>query len=84
MDTPVWRNKIGVVSQQVKLFNTTILENIALREKPEVQGVFNFCKETGIDVFINEFQQGYATVVNENSTNLSGGQQQLIALARAF
>jgi ATP-binding cassette subfamily B protein len=37
-----------------------------------------------LEPFINEFQQGYATIVNENSTNLSGGQQQLVALARAL
>jgi ATP-binding cassette subfamily B protein len=84
VSTPSWRNKIGVVSQHVKLFNNTIFENIDLQEKPNIQDVITFCKETGIDAFINEFQQGYATIINENSTNLSGGQQQLIALARAL
>jgi ATP-binding cassette subfamily B protein len=84
MSIPAWRNHIGVVTQQVKLFNGTILENICLEENPNVQEMINFCRETGLDGFINEFQQGYATIINENSTNLSGGQQQLIALARAL
>jgi ATP-binding cassette subfamily B protein len=84
MPVPEWRNHIAVVSQQVKLFNGTILENICLEEKPDVQQVVDFCKESGLDPFIREFQQGYATIVHENSTNLSGGQQQLIALARAI
>jgi ATP-binding cassette subfamily B protein len=84
MPVPEWRNHIAVVSQQVKLFNGTILENICLEEKPDVQQVVNFCIETGLDPFIREFQQGYATIIHENSSNLSGGQQQLIALARAL
>lgn len=81
---PTWRNQIGVVTQHVKLFNGTILENICLQENPNVQDVIGFCRETGFDSFIREFQQGYATIINENSANLSGGQQQLIALARAL
>jgi len=81
---PAWRKQIGVVTQQVKFFNGTILENICLQENPNVTEVIDFCRETGLDTFINEFHQGYATIINENSTNLSGGQQQLIALARAL
>jgi len=81
---PIWRNQIGVVTQHVKLFNGTILENICLQENPNVQEVIGFCQETGLETFINEFQQGYATIINEGSVNLSGGQQQLIALARAL
>ncbi len=84
ISVPEWRGQIGAVTQQVKLFNDTILENICLQEYPDVQKVIDFCKATGLDSFINEFQQGYATIINENSANLSGGQQQLIALARAL
>jgi len=79
-----WRNKIAVVSQQVQLFNGTVLENICMEEKPNGEKVVQFCKELGFHDFIIEFQQGYTTIINENSTNLSGGQQQLIALARAL
>lgn len=84
LTVPAWRAQIGVVTQHVKLFNGTILENICLQENPNIQEVIMFCQETGLETFINEFQQGYATIINENSTNLSGGQQQLIALARAL
>jgi ATP-binding cassette, subfamily C, bacteriocin exporter len=84
MPVAEWRDHIAVVSQHVKLFNGTILENICLEEKPDIQHVVDFCKEAGFDPFICEFQQGYATIIHENSTNLSGGQQQLIALARAL
>lgn len=84
LSIPAWRNQIGVVTQHVKLFNGTIMENICLQENPNVQDVIGFCRETGLESFINEFQQGYATIINENSANLSGGQQQLIALARAL
>lgn len=79
-----WRDKIAVVSQQVQLFNGTVLENICMEEKPNGEKVVHFCKELGFHDFIIEFQQGYTTIINENSTNLSGGQQQLIALARAL
>lgn len=84
IDVPQWRSNLAVVDQHVKLFNGTILENICLEENLNIEKVVDFCKETGIDTFINEFQQGYATIINENSANLSGGQQQLIALARAL
>ena len=82
--TSVWRNKVAAVSQHVQLFNGTVLENISLNEKPNAEKVIQFCEKYGFHDFIMEFQQGYATIINENSTNLSGGQQQLIALARAL
>lgn len=79
-----WRSLIGVVSQHVKLFNGTILENICLSDISNEKEVVGFCKGIGLHDFIMGFQQGYATIVSENSVNLSGGQQQLIALARAL
>ncbi len=84
IDTISWREKVAVVSQKTSLFNGTIIQNIAMDDNVDAQSVVNFCKETGLDHFINKFQQGYLTIINEDSTNLSGGQQQIIALARAL
>ncbi|QIA09589.1 peptidase domain-containing ABC transporter [Draconibacterium halophilum] len=83
-ETAAWRKNLGVVEQHVHLFNGTILENIALEENPDIEKVVQFCREYGFHEFISEFQQGYATIINENSTNLSGGQRQMISFARAL
>ncbi len=82
--TKEWRTNVATVEQHVQLFNGTVLENISLEEKTDVEQVIRFCQKYGFHDFIMEFQQGYATIINENSTNLSGGQRQLIALARAL
>mgnify|MGYP000861574451 CR=1 FL=1 len=82
--TKEWRENVATVEQHVQLFNGTVFENISLEEKTDVERVAAFCQKYGFHDFIMEFQQGYATIINENSTNLSGGQRQLIALARAL
>lgn len=82
-DAKAWRNHVAVVEQHVQLFYGTVLENISLQEKPDIEQVVTFCQKYGFHDYIMEFQQGYATIIHENSTNLSGGQRQLIALARA-
>jgi ATP-binding cassette subfamily B protein len=82
--TKEWRENVATVEQHVQLFNGTVIENISLEEKTDVERVVAFCQKYGFHNFIMEFQQGYATIINENSTNLSGGQRQLIALARAL
>ncbi len=79
-----WRQHVAMVEQHVKLFNATLFENITLSEQPDFQEMKNFCIKYGFDEFFNSLQQGYATVINEGATNLSGGQRQLVALARAL
>jgi ATP-binding cassette subfamily B protein len=85
IDTHSWRNAIGVVPQQVKIFNGTLLDNICLGDSiKEVNNVVDFCKTYGFDKYFSCFPQGFFTVIGEEGINISGGQQQLIALARAL
>ncbi len=80
-----WRKIVGVVPQQIHIFNATVLENIAFEDaatKP--QEVLNFLTEYGFGVFMDKLPQSAMTLVGEEGINLSGGQKQMIALARAL
>jgi ATP-binding cassette subfamily B protein len=86
-----WRRIIGVVPQHVKIFNSSVMSNICLMsadaagDAEEIaQSVMNCCREYGLERFILQLPQGYATMVGEEGVNLSGGQRQIIALARAL
>jgi ATP-binding cassette subfamily B protein len=83
--TPLWREHIGVVSQQTKIFNGTVGENICLGNFPaERSPVMKFCEDYGFASFFYHFPQGLDTLLGEDGINISGGQQQLVALARAL
>ncbi|MFN8355558.1 MAG: peptidase domain-containing ABC transporter [Spirosomataceae bacterium] len=83
---PSWRKLLGVVPQQVKLFNGLLLENILLKTPTEedIPKVVQLLKEYGLDKHFERFPNGYNTILGETGTNISGGQQQLVALARAL
>lgn len=84
IDTTLWRQNIGVVPQEIKIFNGTLIENIVLGEMTALEVVIQFCKDTGLSAFFEQLPQGYFTLVGEEGVNLSGGQKQLVALARAL
>lgn len=80
-----WRKIIGAVPQNIHIFNCSVLENIAFDDaftKP--QEVLHFLHHYGFAKFIESLPQSYATIVGEEGINLSGGQKQIIALARAL
>ncbi|WP_109301157.1 peptidase domain-containing ABC transporter [Aquimarina sp. AU474] len=79
-----WRNQIGVIEQEIKVFNSTVLENIALNTEDAPEDIIEFCETYGLDTYISQFPQGYATILGEAGINLSGGQKQVLALARAL
>ncbi len=78
-----WRQAVGVVPQQAKMFNSSLLANITLDNSP-VAEVISFCERYGFDAYFRAFPQAYSTMLGEGGINLSGGQQQLVALARAL
>ncbi len=79
------RAKIGIVQQDVYLFNESIFENIrygkpgATDEEVELAA-----KMAGAHEFIADFPDGYDTMVGERGVRLSGGQKQRISIARVF
>lgn len=77
-----WRRKISMVEQEVKIFNGLMIHNISLGTDPA--GIPEFCHRWGFDTFFNELPQGLLTKVGEDGLKLSGGQKQLVALARAL
>jgi len=85
LDLSVLRKQIGVVPQDVTLFNRTIYENITLHnpDAPE-QEVFEAAKIAQIHNEIMAMPMKYHTMVSEMGMNISGGQRQRIALARAL
>ncbi|RZK59204.1 MAG: peptidase domain-containing ABC transporter [Pedobacter sp.] len=83
--TPTWRSIVATVPQEIKLFNGTLIENIAIgNAQEEVLAIVDFCISNGFNKYFEEMPQGYFTLVGEEGINLSGGQKQLVALARAL
>ncbi|MAQ85218.1 MAG: hypothetical protein CMH12_18490 [Maritimibacter sp.] len=80
-----WLGKIGVVTQDIYLFNGTIGENIAYGKRDaSMEAVREAATRANADGFIINTSDGYETVITDNGSDLSGGQRQRIALARAL
>ena len=79
------RSEFGMVLQDTWLFNGTIRENIAYgREGATEADVVAAAKEAHADHFIRTLPQGYDTVLDDDATNISVGERQLLTIARAF
>lgn len=79
------RRTFGMVLQDTWLFSGTIRDNIAYgREDATDDAVVQAAKAAQADHFIRTLPENYATVINEEATNLSQGQKQLLTIARAF
>jgi len=85
IDAMMWRKIIGVVPQEIVIFSGSLLANICLDHSPEhADQVPQFCQRFGFDRWFESFPQGYATILGEGGVALSGGQKQLLALARCL
>ncbi|XP_020873126.1 ABC transporter B family member 9 [Arabidopsis lyrata subsp. lyrata] len=79
------RSKIGLVSQEPVLFATTIRENIAYgKEDATDQEIRTAIELANAAKFIDKLPQGLDTMVGEHGTQMSGGQKQRLAIARAI
>lgn len=79
------RSMFGMVLQDTWLFNGTIRDNIAYgREGASEEEIVRAAKAAHADHFIRTLPQGYDTVLNEEATNISQGQKQLLTIARAI
>lgn len=79
------RGLFGMVLQDTWLFNGTIMENIRYgRLEATDDEVIEACKMAHVHHFIQTLPDGYNMILNEETTNISGGQKQLLTIARAI
>ena len=79
------RHNISLVSQDIRLFNNTILCNVTYGEESPNRQLANKALEMANALrFVEELPKGLDTLVGQNGVRLSGGQRQRIAIARAF
>ena len=85
MERIALRKNIGMVAQEVFLFNGTIRENIAYGDlDADDQAIIEAAKKARIHDYIMTLEHGYDTQVGERGIKLSGGQKQRISIARVF
>jgi len=79
----VYKTNVSVVNQKPFIFNMSIRKNLDFVDS-NIENQIEACKKVGIHDFISSLPNGYNTKLRENATNISGGQKQLISLARTL
>lgn len=77
------RRRMAVILQDGFLFAGDVKSNITLGENYSLEAIQRAAEQTNVASFIEQLPQGYDTLLRERGTNLSGGQKQLLAFARA-
>jgi ATP-binding cassette, subfamily B, bacterial len=80
------RSQVSTIEQDIFLFSRSITENIAygLGQQTDQASIEQAARDAQAHTFIQEFKEGYDTVIGERGVTLSGGQRQRIAIARAL
>ncbi|MDN5725720.1 MAG: ABC transporter ATP-binding protein/permease, partial [Propionibacteriales bacterium] len=79
------RSRVGMVLQDTWLFHGTIRDNIAYgRPDATEEEIHEAAEATYVDRFVHSLPDGYDTVIDEEGSNVSSGEKQLITIARAF
>ncbi len=79
------RAKIGIVTQEMFLFNDTVRANIAYGNiQAPAENIVEAARAAGAEEFIQNLPQGYDTVIGDRGFKLSGGEKQRLAIARAL
>lgn len=80
-----WRETIGLVPQEIHIFNSTILENIVSSPSEEkLKDLAVKVSGYGLEKFFSRMPAGLATIVGEDGLKLSGGQKQMLAFMRVL
>ncbi|MEA9413550.1 MULTISPECIES: peptidase domain-containing ABC transporter [unclassified Flavobacterium] len=79
-----YRDLLAVIPQEITIFKGTVIDNILLGKEETPEGFMKFITEYGFDFYFSQLPQGLTTILGEEGINLSGGQKQIIALARAL
>lgn len=78
------REQITYVSQDEYVFNNTLYENINIRKSRDIRKIEEMCKCMLIDEIASKNNSGYNMLLEENASNISGGERQRLILARSF
>lgn len=79
----VYYSNVSVVNQSSFLFHMSIRQNLGMIDS-NLDHQIEVCKRVGIHDYIMSLPNGYKTILNENGSNFSGGQKQLLAIARTL
>lgn len=85
MDRATLRSMFGMVLQDTWMFSGTIEDNIRYGKlDATIDEVREACKAASVDHFIRTLPDGYKMIMNEDADNISGGQKQLLTIARVI
>ena len=79
----IYSSNVSVVNQKPFIFNMSIRKNLDFVDT-NIEHQIEACKKAGIHEFIETLPNGYNTILRENGSNISGGQKQMISIARTI